>query len=129
MGGIIKKITGYGRSKPEYKQVILVREDLNMPKGKMSSQVAHASVECVMASDKAIVAKWRDGGMKKIVLRVKDLKELKSFKSIADDNGLIARLITDAGRTVFKEPTMTCMGIGPDEENKIDAVTGKLETY
>lgn len=131
MGKILSRAAGMirGISGPGYKQVILVREDLNMPKGKMAAQVAHAAVECVVATDKSLLELWRKQGMKKIVLKVKDLKELKSYKSIADDNGLIARMITDAGHTVFKEATITCVGIGPDEENKIDAVTGKLEAY
>lgn len=115
--------------KKEYKQVILVREDLNMPSGKMCSQVAHAAVECIMASDKRKLEEWRKQGMKKVVLKVKDLDELKRFKSIAKQKGLVSKLITDAGKTVFNEPTMTCLGIGPDEESKIDAVTGKLDAY
>ena len=115
--------------KKQYKQVILVREDLNMPKGKMCSQVAHAAVECIMASDKKKLEEWRKQGMKKIVLRVKDLDELRKFKGLAKDNGLVSKLVTDAGKTVFNEPTITCLGIGPDEENKIDAITGKLEAY
>ncbi len=43
-----------------YKQVILVRQDLKLPKGKMAAQVAHASVEAVLKSDKKTVESWRD---------------------------------------------------------------------
>ncbi len=111
----------------EYKQVILVRADLKLPKGKMAAQAAHASVEAAFNSDKANVAEWRAQGQKKVVLKVKDEKELLEFVNLAKDEGLKTALITDAGRTVIAPGTKTCLGIGPDEEEKIDSVTGKLK--
>jgi len=110
-----------------YKQVILVREDLKLPKGKMSAQVAHASLEAVLKSDKKVIAKWRGEGGKKVVLKVKDEKELLKFKEMAEDAGLKCALITDAGHTVVEPGTKTCLGIGPDDEKKIDLITGKLK--
>jgi len=111
----------------EYKQVILVREDLKLDKGKMAAQVAHASVEAALRSDKEIVKQWRIKGMKKIVLKVKNKEELFKYKEIAKNNNLKTALITDAGRTSIKPGTITCLAIGPDEEKKIDDVTGKLK--
>lgn len=110
-----------------HKQVILVREDLKLPKGKMSAQVAHASLEAALKSDKKVVAKWRERGAKKIVLKVKDEKEMLKFKEEAEDSGLKCALITDAGHTVVEPGTKTCLGIGPDDEEKIDIITGKLK--
>ncbi len=110
-----------------YKQVILVREDLKLPKGKLSSQVAHASVDATLKSDKKIVELWKKEGGKKIVLKVKDEKELFKYKQMAEDNGLKTALIQDAGHTVVEPGTITCLGIGPDEEEKIDRITGKLK--
>ena len=46
----------------EYKQVILVRKDLKLPKGKMAAQVSHASVEATLKSDKKVVEQWRKQG-------------------------------------------------------------------
>ena len=109
-----------------YKQVILVREDLKLPKGKLSAQVAHAAVDSASKSDKKIIDLWKKDGGKKIVLKVKDEKELFKYKEMAEDNGLKTALITDAGHTVLEPGTITCLGIGPDEEEKIDVVTGKL---
>ena len=40
---------------------------------------------------------------------------------------MITGLIKDAGKTFFKKPTVTCLGIGPDEEDKIDEVTSELK--
>ena len=110
-----------------YKQVILVRQDLKLPKGKLSVQVAHAAVEATLKSSDKKVSVWRKEGMPKIVLKVKDEKELLLYLQKAKDEGLVTALITDAGRTVIAPGTRTCLGIGPDEEEKIDAVTGKLK--
>ena len=71
--------------------------------------------------------KWQASGMKKVVLKVADMKELIKYKNLAEDNGLVTALITDAGRTVVEPGTTTCLGIGPDKEEKIDKVTGKLK--
>ena len=110
----------------EYKQVILVRQDLKLPKGKLGAQCAHASVEAVLKSDKDIVKKWHNEGMKKIILKVKDEKELYKYMQMAKDNGLKTAVITDAGKTVVAPGTVTCCGIGPATETDIDTVTGKL---
>ncbi len=110
-----------------YKQVILVRQDLKLPKGKLAAQAAHASVEAVLKSDKKIVTAWHDSGMAKIVLKVKNETELVYYLQKAKQEGLIAALITDAGHTVVAPGTKTCVGIGPGREEKIDGVTGALK--
>jgi len=109
------------------KQVILVRADLKLPKGKMSAQVAHAAVEAVMNSDKKKVEAWRKEGQKKVVLKVKDENELLMYLESAKASKLKTALITDAGRTVIAPGTKTCVGIGPDEDDKLDVVTGQLK--
>jgi|SRR3989344_3502700 len=109
------------------KQVILVRNDLKMPKGKVSTQVAHASVSALLKSDKDDIKEWKQQGMKKVVLKVKDKEELMKFKRECEDSDLVTALIEDAGKTFFKEPEITCLGIGPDKEEKINRVTGKLK--
>ena len=110
-----------------YKQVILVRDDLKLPKGKLSAQVAHAAVDAAAKSDKKIIELWKKEGSKKIVLKVKDEKELMKYKEMAEDNGLKTALIIDAGHTVLEPGTITCLGIGPDLEERIDRVSGKLK--
>ena len=109
------------------KQVILVRQDLKLPKGKLAAQVAHASVEAVLKSDENLVKAWRSEGMAKIVVKVKDDKELVKYFQQAKDEGLTASLITDAGKTVVAPGTKTCAAIGPDKEDKIDAITEGLK--
>ncbi len=111
----------------EYKQVILVRKDLKLSKGKMSAQCAHASSEAVLKSHKDDISKWRNAGMKKAVLEVKTKEDLFKYKQQAEDTGLVVSLITDAGRTELEPGTVTCLAIGPDTEEKIDKITGELK--
>lgn len=110
-----------------YKQVILVREDLKLPKGKLAAQSSHASVDATLKSDRRIVDLWKKEGGKKIVLKVKDEKELLHYRQMAEDSGLKAALVIDAGHTVVEPGTKTCVGIGPDLEEKIDRISGKLK--
>lgn len=109
------------------KQAILIRNDLKMPKGKMSVQTAHASVEAVLRSNKDKVDSWREEGMKKIVLKVNSEKELFDYKKLAEREKLVTALIKDAGLTEFKEPTITCLAIGPDDEEKINKIIKNLK--
>jgi peptidyl-tRNA hydrolase, PTH2 family len=108
------------------KQVILVRQDLKLPKGKAVAQGAHASVEAVLRSDKNVVKQWREEGMAKIALKVKDETVLFKYLQLAKDEGLTVAMITDAGKTVVAPGTRTCLAIGPDEDEAIDAVTKDL---
>ncbi len=109
------------------KQVILVRQDLKLSKGKLAAQVAHASVEAVLKSPKDKIEEWRQEGMKKVVLKVQNEDELIKYKKIAGQNKLINALIIDAGRTELPPSTKTCLAIGPDDEEKIDKLTANLK--
>lgn len=113
----------------ELKQVILVRSDLKMSKGKVAAQVAHAAVDATLQSNKKLVDKWRSMGMKKITLKVNSEEELVRFKELADRAHLTCALITDAGHTELQPHTKTCLAIGPDAETKIDKITGELDAY
>lgn len=109
------------------KQVILVRKDLKMPIGKTAAQCSHASVEAILKSSKTKLQDWRSEGSKKVILKVKDLLDLLKYQKNAKKAGLKTALITDAARTFFEKPTITCLAIGPDEDKKIDKITGKLK--
>ena len=111
----------------QYKQVILVRQDLELPLGKAGAQIAHASVDATLKSDKKVIDAWKISGGKKVVLKVRDEEELLKYKEMAEDYGLKTALVTDAGHTVLEPGTITCLGIGPDLEEKIDKITGNLK--
>ena len=110
-----------------YKQVILVREDLKLPKGKLAVQVAHASLEAASKSDKKMIDSWKTQGAKKVALKVADEKELFKCMSMLENENIKVALIKDAGHTVVEPGTITCLGAGPDMEDKIDKITGKLK--
>lgn len=113
--------------KNELKQVILVRQDLKMPSGKLASQVAHAAVEAMLKVDKELFEAWKSQGYKKVVLKVQDKKELMQYLRSAKQAKIAVTLIRDAGRTVLLPGTVTTVGIGPDYEDKIDKITGELK--
>ena len=110
-----------------YKQIILVRNDLKLPKGKLAAQAAHASVEAVLRSDPGMISRWRHEGMAKIVLKVENDKELVRQVQHAKDAGLITSIITDAGHTVVEPGTRTCGAVGPATCDDLDALFGDLK--
>lgn len=115
----------------EYKQVVIVRTDIKMSKGKLAVQVAHAAVEAVIRCLESPICKenifiWRSQGQKKIVVKVKSLDEILEIKKEAEDLGLITALIADAGLTEVPPGTITALAIGPAPANLIDKITKSL---
>ena len=110
-----------------YKQVIIVRKDLKLGKGKLAAHVAHAAVEAVFLANERIVKKWRMLGGEKVVLKVKNLQTLKKIYERVKSRNIPCVLIRDMGKTQLKPGTITAVGIGPVEEEKIDEITGKLK--
>jgi len=125
------------------KQVIVMRKDLNMRKGKMISQGAHASLKAILncgkfdSSESNVytilcpndVRIWMETNYKKITVGVDSLDELLELYKFAEDNyPLIPKtLIQDLGLTEFNEPTYTCFAIGPASSEIIDQITGHLK--
>lgn len=111
----------------DYKQVIVIRADLKMSKGKTAAQAAHASVEAMQNCEKRLVTAWHSEGMKKVVLQANGEKDLISLRNKARAEKLATALIKDAGMTEVEPGTITALGIGPDKDSKIDKVTGRLK--
>ena len=113
----------------ENKQVIVMRTDLNMRKGKMVAQGAHAAVMATFnaGSMDDRVLRWLMHGMKKITVQVGSEAELLEIADKAVAAGLHCELVRDAGLTEFKEPTYTCCAIGPNLTADIDKITGHLK--
>lgn len=111
----------------EYKQCIVVRDDLKLSKGKLAVQVAHAAVSTYEIASDEVREAWRESGQKKVVLRVAALQDLFELKEIARKHGLPAVLITDAGLTEVPPGTITVLGIGPAEVVELDKLTGDLK--
>lgn len=112
-----------------YKQVIAVRNDLEMSKGKTATQAAHAAVSAAEEARKNHSkwwAAWLSEGQCKIVVKVNSEKELLKLKDEAQEAGLPCALIADRGLTEIPPGTVTCLGIGPAPADKVDKITGKL---
>lgn len=121
------------------KQVICVRHDLKMRRGKQIAQASHASMSFLarrlqkyghtsLANYSRPVREWVRGSFAKVCCRVNSEEELLEIRDKAIEAGLEVHLITDSGKTEFHgEPTNTCLAIGPDYAEKIDPITGHLQ--
>jgi len=83
----------------EMKQVIIIRSDLGMGKGKIAAQSSHASLaayEKTLKKEPKWVEAWKEQGQAKIVLKVAGKKELlELFEKLK--NLFPTCLIKDAG--------------------------------
>jgi len=130
----------------ESKQVIVMRKDLGMSRGKIIAQSAHATKGPIFPDMIKItevngivgvkvneiplpVALWFAGKWVAIGLRVDSEEELLEIYKKAEDAGLPCKLITDVGRTELGKPTNTAVGIGPWWKEDIDKITGHLPLY
>lgn len=114
------------------KQVIIMRKDLTLRKGKMCAQAAHASVASIVGtiadnSAHAKIDKWLQDGMTKIVVGCNSEDELYQLAGKSRELGLITSLIKDAGMTEVEPGTPTCCAVGPDEDHLVDQVTAHLK--
>lgn len=127
------------------KQVIVMRKDLKMRKGKMVAQGAHASLAVFFNRrvedhdrilDEDIIAikvdpvefKWIEGEFTKICVGISGEDELTRIYADALVAHIPCALIRDLGKTEFKGvPTYTCCAIGPAEDGLIDEITGHLK--
>lgn len=114
----------------DFKQVIIVRRDLNMGTGKIAAQVAHAAVmgaERVKASRREWFNSWFGAGQAKVVVKVKNIEELMDVRMRAEKMNLPVVQIQDSGLTQIPSGTITCIGIGPAPSDLIDKVTFELK--
>jgi PTH2 family peptidyl-tRNA hydrolase len=118
-----------GMSEFRYKQVIALRSDLKMSKGKIAAQASHAAVSAAEEARKHFKNWWKawiKEGQCKIAVEVKSEKELLELEKQAKELALPCALITDRGLTEVPPGTITCLGIGPAPAEKIDEITGML---
>ena len=109
------------------KQVRLGREERDLPLCKLAGKVAQGSLEAAVQAGETR-DEWRDAGAKKIVVRCGDNTTLRELKDRCVELGIPCYLVRDAGHTVVEPGTLTALGVGPGSENRVDRVTGGLET-
>ena len=107
--------------------MIVIRNDLKLTKGKLIAQACHACYDSATKVNSSIRSRWKKQGQKKIVVEVNNLEEMKKLKQKADKLKVKNSLIKDAGLTEIPPGTVTCLGIGPDQEKKINKITGSLK--
>lgn len=113
----------------DYKQVMVVRKDLNMSPGKLAVQVAHASVSAVEeARNKKPdwLKYWKKEKQKKVVVKAETEQRLERLKERAKKLDIPSYLIRDAGLTELEPGTSTVLGVGPGPNDEIDKITGDL---
>lgn len=126
-----------------------MRKDLNMRKGKMIAQGAHASLSALLSlfekikyskedgsihylytirfNEGSVLSDWLSGTFTKICVSVNSEEELLEIYNKAKECDIPCALITDCGLTEFNGvPTNTCVGIGPFISEEIDKITGDL---
>lgn len=113
-----------------YKQVIILRIDIKMSKGKMAAQAGHAAVSAAEYARKYRPEWWNPWmreGQCKIAVKVDSEEELLKLERKAKNAGLPVALIVDRGLTELPPETTTSLGIGPAPSEKVDVITGKLQ--
>ena len=124
------------------KQVIVIRRDLKMRRGKEIAQGAHASMAALLqgialhADGTATLPLWPEahawlsGAFTKVTVKVQSEEELLAVRDQAEAAGLVHALIQDAGRTEFAGvPTYTALAVGPATAEQLAPVTGDLKLY
>ena len=114
----------------ELKQIILVRTDLKMGKGKIAAQASHASVIATLQAqrdNKIWYDAWFKQGMKKVVVKIADEEELQHVFQLGAKNKLPRAYINDAGHTQLEPGTATAAALGPAPVSILDPITKKYK--
>jgi PTH2 family peptidyl-tRNA hydrolase len=122
--------TSVGSSDFEYKMVIVIRMDIKMSKGKVAAQAGHAAVSASEYARKNRPEWWNPWimeGQRKIAVKAKSEDEILDIERRARNAGLPVALIVDRGLTEIPPNTVTCLGVGPAPDNKVDPITGNLK--
>lgn len=109
------------------KQVMVVRNDLKMGKGKIAAQCCHGSLGAYKKTNPEKIFKWENEAYAKVVCKVNSLEELLELKKQAIINKVSYYLVVDAGRTQVPTSTTTVLALGPDEDEILDKITGDLK--
>ncbi len=111
------------------KQVIVIRSDLGMGKGKAAAQCSHASLSAYKKcerEDEETARAWEEEGQKKVVLKVGSEAELlELYEKMKRE--IPCALIKDAGHTQIEPGSITCFGAGPADEALLNKYTKHLK--
>jgi len=111
------------------KQVIILRSDLGMSRGKLAAQACHASLGAYKKADERKIKKWEFEGGRKVIVQVNSQEDLFLIYELVKATDIPSYLVTDAGFTEIPPSTITSLGVGPDEDEKIDKITQGLKLF
>ena len=138
------------------KQMIVMRRDLKMRKGKIAAQAGHACVEATLMAlvrenrlnqvrvtesgnwvyleddggESTPLTRWFDKGVAKVCVYVDGEEALLEIAQKGKELGFAVALVRDAGFTEFHgEATYTCLAFEPLAPEDIDPITGELPLY
>ncbi len=111
----------------ELRMVAIFRADLEMPVGKLAVQAGHAFLTAFRKAPPELQEAYDFCVQAKLALIAPDLVALNEIVRKATERNVPYALITDAGRTVFPEPTVTVLGLGPMTKTDSNALTRGLE--
>ncbi len=111
------------------KQIIVLRTDLKMRRGKEIAQGSHASMAGYLGNRRdPFMRMWLDGAFAKIAVGIDSEEELLELHEKARSLGIATSLIQDHGRTEFKGvPTYTAITVGPGNPEQVASLTGHLK--
>ena len=112
------------------KMVFVINHELKMGKGKIAAQVGHAAVKATLQSGELrpeLLDAWLSTGQKKVCVKADDDRQLEQIEQQAKHHQILTSKIHDAGHTQIPAGSYTVLALGPDEEEKLDALTGELK--
>lgn len=112
-----------------YKQVIVIRKDLEMSPAKLGVQVAHGAIESYIRTPITVQDEWHMEGMRKIVLMVPTLDDLKNLMRESISKNHEATWIIDFGLTELEPNTQTGIAYPIMLAEDINKITKNLKLY
>jgi len=137
--------------KDRYEQYMKELNEIGkMGPGKLAAQVAHASMSPILKKMRGCVdykdyiapnkdyklsldmkksedlTDWLEKAFTKIILYVKSEEKLLSIHKQLNELNIINELIEDIGKTEFKKPTITALGIIPTRDERVNKITKRL---
>jgi peptidyl-tRNA hydrolase, PTH2 family len=112
-----------------FKQVLIVRSDLDIGRGKAAVQCAHAAVSAAEEARNHLHSWWKswmEEGQLKVALKVPDLESVLELEQKGRSKGIPVHLVRDRGLTQVPPGTITCLGLGPAPADVVDSLTGNL---
>ena len=112
-----------------FKQVLVVRLDLDMGRGKAAVQCAHAAVSAAEEARNHLHnwwKSWMEEGQLKVAVKVPDLDSVLDLERKGRSKGIPVHLVRDRGLTQVPPGTITCLGLGPAPAGIVDSLTGNL---